>query len=237
MSSSGAVSYDGASGLLTNTASTATCYQATCPAGLRLPSLSVVWQGTQLGTPSNFSRIFGCSYDNTEVSPYSSWNLGVDNAPNYALTFSSTGLGFARAVSTTPAAAVGSPVFLVGRLNPAASGGEIFVNGSATSASATLITGVSYGTNPLLTFGEPPSLEPTRSPMVAHDYALIYNRIISTVEMARLYASGRDLFARRRDWVGWTAALLGTAAVGNFKLAGPGGLVRGMAGRSGGLVG
>jgi hypothetical protein len=116
----------------------------------------------------------------------------------------------------------GTSLWLAGVQNKSTFQMELHVN-STSVAGFTSVGGfnTTFGSGPIVHFGCP-SFDVGFNPAAAHEYGLIYNRPLAANELGWLLTNGRDLFARKRDWAGWTAAL-GAAAVSGVSVS-PAGL-------------
>jgi len=232
----GSVGYDSARGLITDAASAN--YQAVSTPALRLAlPLTFVWNGynsPNAGARTANAEIFGVTYANTSTSPFCAYEFAVGSNTGQGFIDCNTGGTFQQVGSCAIGTTANTPVWLAGTMKSGTQ--TLYMNDPTTPAATASNAGaITYGTSPLVFFGGP--TYSARDAAVIHDYGLIYNRALSVAELGWLYRQGRDLFARKRGWAGWTAALAAAqAGAGTAKLAGPGGLVRGRAGRSGGLV-
>jgi hypothetical protein len=208
----GAVTYDGATGL--RTIGAGVTYECTVPAGLKLqPPLSILWQGwvPQGGSRTGSAGIFGVSYSSvSSTSPYACYGIGTNGtgAPvgwlNSAGSFSASGAG------VFPPA--GNLIWAC--LTISASTTVVYygsLNGFSTPGSGTGVAAITYGAGSLLNFGSAAGW--SRDSNIIHEYGYIFNRELSLAELKWYYSNGRDLYARKRGWAGWTAALAGTAAI------------------------
>ena len=215
-----ASSLDGALGLITNNSSKSSGYYAPCPVGLQLTGdLTIVWQGTQLyTTPSNgtnlqYANIFGVMPNNTGAGPYESYMLGINSGgANYFFQIDPSGSYQSTSTSGgTNLVSINTSVWLAGTNSYSAHTAFCYINSPVSAGTINYSTShnISYGGSvPSIMFGDIGFTSAgARNPGVAHDYGLIYNRILSTNELAWLYGKGRDLFCKPHGIIGWTSVL------------------------------
>ncbi len=219
----GTVGYDGVFGMGTTVASA--YYQCSANSVLQLqPPITIVWQGSFpfSGTRTANSQIFGVSYTNADTTPFSAYQFAVDNSGFLALNKNQAGTFgqlFPGGLQTPP---VGARTWIATVLK---SGNSLtYVDNPASSGRTdTAVTAINYGTTPILSFGTPSYV--SRNSLCSHEYGLIYNYSLPLKSLQWLYSNGLDLFARKRDWAGYTAALAAGASLSFLKHAGPGGRV------------
>jgi hypothetical protein len=196
------VTYDGALGMNAN--ATGSGASVTAPGYLQLNfPLTLVLCGFQVGTPSISADLFGVQYNAAHTTPFVGYTLGVNSTrANYHALCNTAGTQ-RETVTTGTTVAVGSPVWLGARMT---SGSQtIYCNSVPSATTPTSFSGsITYGTSPPLFAG---GFNSGISSGVIYEYALIYNRALPDRELLWLCNQGRDLFARKRDWAGWTAAL------------------------------
>jgi hypothetical protein len=199
--SGGGISYDGARGMVL--AGSSALSIVTAPAYLQLSfPLSIIVCGFQNAAASLNTPLFGVNFNAANTTPFSAYQLGVSNTGSqYRVTFN-TASTLRESDTTGTTVVAGAPVWLGARLT---SGDQtVYCNSVPSATTPTTFTGtIGYGVNPAVGAG----IGGGSNPNFAYDYALIYNRALPDRELLWLCNQGRDLFARKRNWAGWTAAL------------------------------
>ncbi len=211
----GTISYDGIRGLITHISSTTTGLQGIASASLKFPTTAtLVWQGTNFGSPNNSAGIFGVTYDNTGSSPYYGYAFQYNTPPQVAMYWNN---GSLQSASWNQGMPSGSN-WVAGTITSGSQ--KLYVNDPITSIASNTATGtISYSSSAQVFFGTPAAFS-GRNPDLAHEYGLIYNRILTNKELAWLLTNGRDLFVNKRNRIISTVPL-----ITYNKFIGPGGLI------------
>jgi hypothetical protein len=197
----GAIGYDGALGLSVANAGAGASVAAPPYLQLNFP-LSIILCGFQNSLPSNNVDYFGVGFNAAHTTPFVAYTLGANSThQSYHALFNTAGTQHETSTAGINIVA-NSPVWLGSRMTSGAQ--TVYCNSVPSATTPTSFTGsITYGTSPPVAIGA----EGGVTPFFTYDYALIYNRALPDRELLWLCNQGRDLFARRRDWAGWTAAL------------------------------
>jgi hypothetical protein len=210
----GAVTYDGARGLVTESAGL--YYQCAINPALKLqPPLTVVWQGSfpNAGSRTASAAIFGVTFTNADTTPFAAYQLGFDASGNLVFNKNEGG-AFGQWSFSDSVPHAGTTTWLAVTVNTVNS--ISYVNDPAANPSGHGgESAINYGSTPLLSFGSPSYV--SRNSLCSHEYGLIYNQSLPLKNLQWLYTNGRDLFSRPRGRIGWTAALAG--ATGSIVMA------------------
>lgn len=151
------------------------------------PPITIVWKGTRLGTPTNSSGLFGVCHNTGNSAPFLSYSVNVDpgTATSIRLEFNNAG-SFAN--GATVAGLSNGPIWFAATFAPGSQ--ALYLNDPRTPAGtgSNALTSITYGATASVYFGNFPGV--SRNPNVAHEYGLIYGRLLSAAELEALYFEG-----------------------------------------------
>lgn len=200
-------SRSGRSGLLTNAAGALATVATPTRLQLQLP-ISIVWRGAYLGGQDANAFIFGSSYSNNDTNPYVCYNLDFDGSSNIRLGWNN---GSTQTINS--AAPATGQLWLGGTL--AAASQALYINDPFTAAATASVAGasISYGATTQITFGGYAGV--SRNAAVLHEVGHVYNRVLSTAELAWLKAEPYSMIQTQplRRWAPAAAAAFDPATV------------------------
>lgn len=156
--------------------------EITTPTHLQLqPPLTVAARVKILGTPTNNASIFGVTHNNTDSSPFESYQLAIEATGKFVLNFNN-GVILQQA-SSSVAPVVGEEVTLVGVVVGGAT--KLYRNGVEIASNAAAIGSLAYGASTLLCAGDYTGISRTTNMRIL--WGGIWSRALTQDETRRLH--------------------------------------------------
>lgn len=181
------------SGLGLSTTTGGAGFQVAAPSSVAMqPPLTIVWKGVYIGGAAANAGIFGVTFTNSDTSPFLAYSLEWDNGtPSPRFAFND---GSFESVVPAISVAAGSSLWLAGVHTGSL---QFFYQQdpyTANTAAGQKTLPISYG-SPILYLGGVSYV--SRTPAVFHEVAHIYNRALSSAELAWLKAEPYSMFQTR----------------------------------------